>query len=144
MTSKWRTIRASLMGLPLWVRLWLVVLALTNMSSLAFLDTDSGRWTAVAFAAVGVFNMPMVYIQGGLTRLLSVPHAIWIPLLIHLIQRLFVDHAIASGSDEYVFAAAVVAVNGTSLLFDVLESWRWLAGRREILGLHKAGRDAVR
>lgn len=144
MTSKWRTIRASLMGLPLWVRLWLVVLALTNMSSLAFLDTDSGRWTAMAFAAVGVFNMPMVYIQGGLTRLLSVPHAIWIPLLIHLIQRLFVDHAIAPGSDEYVFASAVAVVNGTSLLFDALESWRWLSGRRELLGLPEAGRDTVR
>lgn len=88
--------------------------------------------------------MPMVYIQGGLTRLLSVPHVIWIPLLIHLIRRLFVDHAIAADSDEYVFAAAVVAVNGISLLFDALESWRWLAGRREILGLHKAGRDTVR
>ncbi|MFC3165957.1 hypothetical protein [Ciceribacter thiooxidans] len=144
MTSKWRRIWASLTGLPLWVRLWLVVLALTNMSSLALLDTDSGRWTAVAFAAVGVFNMPMVYIQGGLTRLLSVPHVIWIPLLIHLIGKLLADHAIAPGSSEYILAVSVVVVNGISLLFDALESWRWLAGRREILGLHKAGRDTVR
>ncbi len=144
MTSKWRTIRASLMGLPLWVRLWLVVLALTNMSSLALLDTDSGRWTAVAFAAVGVFNMPMVYVQGGLTRLLSVPHVLWVPLVIHLVRKLSVDDAIAPGSDEYILAVAVVVMNGTSLLFDALESWRWLSGRRELLGLPEAGRDTVR
>ncbi|MHB0954352.1 MAG: hypothetical protein ACYC10_20855 [Allorhizobium sp.] len=138
MTSKWRRIWVSLSGLPLWVRLWLVVLALTNMSSVALLGTDSGRWTAAAFMAVGAFNMPMVYIQGGLTRLLSVPHIIWIPLLFHLIRKLFVDHAIAPGSHEYIFAAMVIVVNGLSLLFDALESWRWLVGRREILGLPKA------
>ena len=41
---------------------------------LAFLD-QVGRYTALAaFGIVCLFNMPMMWIQRGMTRLLAIPH----------------------------------------------------------------------
>ena len=126
---------ASISGLPTWVKIWLVILATTNMLSVAFLNTETGVWTAIAFAIVGMLNMPTVFIQGGLTRLLSIPHFVWVPLLVHLYPRLIGPYSVAHSDPEYLFAVSVFVVNGVSLMFDALESYRWLSGQREILGL---------
>lgn len=135
MKSRIAKVWASISGLPTWVKIWLVILATSNMLSLAFLDTESGIWTAAAFAIVGILNMPMVFVQGGLTRLLSIPHFVWVPLLVHLYPRLVGPNAIARSDPEYLFALSVLIVNSVSLMFDALESYRWLRGQREILGL---------
>lgn len=128
----------SLAGLPTWVKFWLVILASTNMASLAFLDTDTGLWTAASFMIVGMFNMPTMFVQGGLTRLLSLPHFVWVPLLIHLYSKLFGPYAMLHTGPEYILALSVFVVNSISLMFDTLESFRWLVGRREILGLRQS------
>lgn len=138
MSSRIGQLWRSISGLPTWVKIWLMILATTNMSSFAFLDTETGFWTAIAFVIVGMLNMPTMFLQGGLTRLLSIPHFVWVPLLIYLYPRLIGPHAIAQSSSEYLFALSVFVVNGISLMFDVLESYRWLIGRREVLGLHNA------
>jgi len=131
MTKVWR----SLAGIPLWIQLWLVVLAGTNLASLVFLDTAAGRWTAAAFTVVGVFNLPLVVIQGGLTRLLSFTHLVWVPLLFVLIRQLIEPDFATADTATRFFVMAVVAVNGISLALDVVEMWRWSRGEREVLGL---------
>ncbi len=128
----------SILGLPAWVKIWVIILASTNMASFAFLHTQTGRWTAIAFVIVGCFNMPMMFIQGGLTRLLSMPHFVWAPLLVYIYPRVFGAHALDWSSPEHTFALAVFTANGISLMFDALETFRWLSGRREILGLAHA------
>lgn len=135
LNSRLANVWASISGLPSWVKIWLVILATSNMLSLAFLDTESGIWTAIAFAIVGMLNMPMVFVQGGLTRLLSIPHFVWVPLLVYLYPRLIGPNAISHADPQYLFMLLVFVVNGVSLLFDALEGYRWLSGRREILGL---------
>lgn len=129
----------SIVGLPAWVKYWLMVLAGANMASFAFLHTDTGRWAAVAFAIVGAINMPMMFVQGGLTRALSLPHFVWAPLLIHLFPKVVGPGALDHADPEFLLATTLVAVNGISLAFDILESVRWFGGRREILGLATAG-----
>lgn len=126
---------ASMMGLPLWIQLWLMALMGVNMASVLFLDTPVGFWTAVAFGVVCMFNMPTMMIQSGMTRLLSAPHLVWVPLLIFIYGQLSgVSGAELSGPIRF-YAIAVFTVNGISLLFDVLEIYRWIGGRREILGI---------
>lgn len=138
MTSRLRRLSASIAGLPQWVQAWLVVLVGTNLASFAFLASDVGRWTAAAIVVVGTLNLPMMVIQGGLTRLLSLPHFLWFPLLFFLIGRLHGADALPAGSPVRSFALAVLIVNGISLLFDVIEIYRWLRGEREVLGLVRA------
>ncbi len=43
-----------------------------------------------------------------------------------------------NGLPGWVYATAVLALNVTSLLFDVVEAHRWLKGGREVLGLTRA------
>ena len=135
MMHRLRRLRASIAGLPRWVRAWLVVLAGTNMASLAFLDTQVGVWTAIAFAVVSAMNMPLMLIQGGMTRLLALPHFVWLALVAYLLPQLFGAQPLPAGSSVRAFALTVVVVNGISLLFDVVDTLRWLRGEREVLGL---------
>lgn len=126
---------ASIAGLPRWVQAWLIVLASTNMASLAYLDSQVGVWTAVAFAAVAAANMPLMLLQGGMTRLLAFPHFLWFPLVAWLLVQLHGKDPLPAGSDVRMYASIVVIVNGISLAFDVVDSIKWLRGGREILGL---------
>ncbi|OGT55862.1 MAG: hypothetical protein A3E01_14860 [Gammaproteobacteria bacterium RIFCSPHIGHO2_12_FULL_63_22] len=127
---------ASMLGLPAWVQAWMVILLATNMAAFAFLDTDVGFWTAGAFAVVAAFNLPMMVIQGGLTRLLSVPHFVWLALVPYLFLSLFGSEPLPPGSTRH-FAVAVLVVNSISLMFDFLEVYRWLKGQREVLGISR-------
>jgi hypothetical protein len=126
----------SMMGLPMWVRLWLPILFGTNMASLAFLDSDVGRYTAMAFAVVFVFSMPTMFIQKGLTRLLAFPHFVWLPLVIYLYGQLWGDTPLQAGAPR-TYATLVFACNTFSLAFDVVDALKWLLGGREVLGLDR-------
>lgn len=130
LVAVWRSFR----GMPLWVRIWVSVLATTNTASLLFLDTAIGAWTAIAFVVVCTFNIPMMLVQHGLTRLMSFPHFVWVPLLIFLYPQLFGQSPVEPGSLVHIFGILVFAVNGISLLFDIYESFVWLRGGREVLG----------
>lgn len=127
----------SMMGLPLWVRLWLPTLFGTNMVALAFLDSEVGRYTALAFAVVCAFNMPMMVIQKGLTRLLAFPHFAWFPLVIYLYGQLWGANPLPPGSVR-TYATLVFACNTFSLAFDVVDALKWIRGGREVLGLGRA------
>lgn len=124
----------SMAGLPRWVQLWLPLLFGTNMAALAFLDTEVGRYTALAFAVVCAFNMPMMLIQRGLTRLLAFPHFAWLPLLVYLYGQLWGADPLPAGAVRH-YATLVFAFNTVSLLFDAVDAAKWLRGGREVLGL---------
>ena len=124
----------SIIGLPHWVKLWLLALITTNMASLWFLDSGVGRWTAITFLIIGLLNLPIAYLQNGLSRLLSFPHLIWFVLLGYLATQLWGQGALQSGALRN-YAMTVFAINAISLGFDTVECLRWLKGQREILGL---------
>lgn len=83
-----------------------------------------------------LLNIPMILYFGGLTRALALPHLIWLILVPMIIHRLFFDQSsIPATASEFVFGLGVVAANGFSLLFDVVDSAKWFGGEREVLGL---------
>ena len=125
----------SFLGLPLWVQVWMTVLIATNLAAFWMLDTAVGFWTAVALAVMMAFAGPMMVIQAGMTRLLSIPHFVWAPLTVYILYRLFGPEPLDRHSVEFAYAVAVLVVNGISLAFDVRESYRWLRGDREVLGV---------
>ena len=125
----------SIMGMKLWVKIWLMMLGSANMLAFLHLDTDIGFWTAVAGGLVVATNIPMLFAMGGVTRALSLPHMVWVPLLIYIFPKIIGPDALDPASAEFRLGVTIFVFNSISLAFDFLESYRWFKGEREILGL---------
>jgi len=134
MKSRWLSCHASFQSLPIWVRVWVAAILIPiNLLPFFFLDTATGQAAAVAAIFVTLTNVPIMLRERGMSRLMSVPHLIaWIPLLVFLIQHLLRPPALANG--EWLLAVGLVAINGLSLLFDAVDSWRWWRGERGVPG----------
>lgn len=135
MSEKLRRTFRSIAGIKLWVKIWLMLLGPANMLAFLHLDTDIGYWTAVAGGLVVATNIPMLFAMGGVTRALSIPHMIWVPLLIYIFPRIIGPGALDPSSAEFQLGVTIFVFNSISLAFDFLDSYRWLNGEREILGL---------
>ena len=135
MSTRVSRVFQSIAGMKLWVKIWLMILGAANMAAFLLLDTDIGYWSAVAGVFVVATNMPMMFIQGGITRALSLPHIVWVPLLIYIFPQIVGPEALDPTSAEFRLGVTIFVFNSISLAFDFLESYRWLKGEREILGL---------
>ncbi|MGD9583509.1 MAG: hypothetical protein AB7V26_07545 [Lysobacterales bacterium] len=126
-------------ALPLWVRLWVAgILIPVNVLPFFLLHTETGRWAALAALLVVATNMPIMLIERGMSRLMSVPHLIaWIPLLVWLLLRINTEPPLAGW--ERALALALIAINGLSLVFDLIDTLRWLRGERAVPGFAAAG-----
>ncbi len=137
MNTRLAQIWHSYRSLPGWVQLWVgFVLIPVNVFPFFLLDSWSGRAGAVAALFVVATNVPIMWAACGMSRAMSLPHLLaWIPLEIALALRV----AGAAGSlppstAELTLALALLIVNGISLVFDAIDSWRWLRGQRDVPG----------
>ncbi len=129
----WRSYRS----LPRWVQVWVgFVLIPVNVLPFLLLDTWSGRAGAAAALFVVATNLPIMWLAGGMSRAMSLPHLLaWVPLEIALALRLSgAAGNLPPSTAEMALAIALLLVNGISLAFDALDSWRWLRGRRDVPG----------
>ncbi|TXI30780.1 MAG: hypothetical protein E6Q69_12925 [Aquipseudomonas alcaligenes] len=119
--------------LPSWVQLWMAVILLpANLLSLFLLEYPSARMIAIAALLALGSNMLLMYRYGGFSRLMALPHLlVWGPLQVLLLMYL-AGSAPAPSLHEVIYVCWVLAVNGVSLFFDVLDSWRWLQGERQL------------
>jgi hypothetical protein len=127
----------SFRSLPGWVQLWVGgILIPVNALPFFLLDSWSGRAAALAALFVVVTNVPIMWAAAGMSRAMSLPHLLaWMPLEVALALRLSgVVGAVSAGRTEVALAIMLLVVNGVSLLFDMLDSWRWLRGERDIPG----------
>jgi hypothetical protein len=128
--QSWQSFRS----LPTWVQIWVgLILVPVNVAPFIFLDTSTGQWAALAALFVLVTNGPIMLWYAGMNRALSLPHLVaWVPLEVALVLRV-TGHAgpATLATPELVLAWVLLIVNGISIVFDVLDSWRWLRGERE-------------
>lgn len=129
---------SSFRSLPAWVQIWVAcILVPVNAASFAMLDAWSGRAIAVAALLVAGSNIPIMLLARGMTKLMAVPHLfIWGTLqwlLISKLQKVAGTDAMLEA--ERLYVTVVLVVNGISLAFDALDSWRWLKGDREVPGM---------
>lgn len=135
MNERFRQSWHSFRRLPLWIQVWVGwILIPVNAAAFFLLDQDVGKVTAIAAAFVVATNVPIMLRERGLSKLMSLPHLFaWIPLLILLVARLN-DQSGAAPMTAFaqIYATIVIGVNGISLIFDVVDSWRWLRGDRAV------------
>ena len=114
------------MAMPVPVRAWVMLLALTNMASIAFIDH---REAQVVLAALILGGMIQAAINAklGFVRLLGVGHFHWIPMLYWLYIRL---ETIRDEPAFYYWIVTLLVMNGISLVIDVIDVTRYALGDR--------------
>lgn len=106
------------------------VLLPANSLRLFLLQYPGARMVAIAAVLALGSNMLLMYGYAGFTRLMALPHLlVWGPLQVMLPMYLMASTPTA---DEVMYISLILAVNGISLLFDALDSWRWLQGERQL------------
>ena len=117
-----------LMRSPLHVRLWLMLLVAANMAApLFFLGHAEAR---VVLAALAASMALMTVLTGltGFTRLLSIGHIFWIPMIGWLWGRL---DQIPADDAFGIWIRVLMMLNSISLVLDTVEVVRYIAGDRE-------------
>jgi hypothetical protein len=116
-----------LLGLPIAIRLWLVILVGLNMIvPLFFLDRPEARITVVTMI-VAASLMVILTRAFGFTRVLGAAHVVWLGLIPYLWMRL--AGVPAQGLYGYWLRAVMVA-NTISLVFDIADVVRYARGDR--------------
>ncbi|WP_290767045.1 hypothetical protein [Aquabacterium sp.] len=125
-------------SLPLWVQVWVgAILVPVNALSFLLLHTPTGQWAAWAALFVVATNVPIMWVARGMSKLMSVPHLIaWLPLQVALLARLAGQlGATPLQPFEQPLILALLLTNGISLVFDAIDSVRWLQGDRAVPGM---------
>lgn len=119
--------------LPMWVQIWMAgILVPVNLLSLGLLHYPSARMVAIAALLALGSNMLLLYRYVGFNRLMAVPHLlVWGPLQVMLLGYLAANASTVS-IYEVMYISLVLSVNGISLCFDLLDTWRWFQGGREV------------
>lgn len=118
----------SLLAVPLWVQLWLVVMGAVNMASLAFLDQPSGELVAILVFAGVIIGVGIAIQARGFNRLVGC----WPP---NRMDPAGSDNHFCAprGTETYqIFLTMLAVVNTISILFDANDFRLWLAGDRAV------------
>lgn len=127
-----RQLWLSFRRLPLWVQIWMaLVLVPVNLLSFLVLEFQAAQMVALAAVLALGSNMLLLYWYEGFSRAMALPHLVfWGALQILLLMRVLQTPAPDAG--EVMFIGLVLLVNGISLIFDLLDTWRWWQGERQV------------
>ncbi len=117
-----------LVNSPIHVRLWLMLVITANLVvPLFFLGRLEAQIVVGALLASAIL-MTILTGRYGFTRILGLGHIFWIPLLFFLWTRL--GH-IPADNFFGVWLRVVMTLNAISLVIDVVDVIRYIAGERE-------------
>lgn len=117
--------------LPLWVMIWVaLILVPINLASLLFVAQPFGVWIAVLAVMGMAINVPIILIERGFSKLMSLPHLIlWTPLVALIAWALWFSDA-ALSSIFAGFLVVLLVIDVVSLVFDYPDFFKWLRGDR--------------
>lgn len=109
---------------PLWVPVWVAMLALANMASIFFWSVPLAKVIFITFM-ISAVTMMALYSYFGFEKILGIGHVFWIFLLPYiLIQLAHVD----GGFFLYLMILSVVLT--ISLLLDAIDVWKYFRDKR--------------
>ncbi|MEM7214593.1 MAG: hypothetical protein AAF423_03545 [Pseudomonadota bacterium] len=121
-------------SMPVWVQIWIYIFLIpANFSGLLLLQYESGFWISVLGAGAIAINMVILFLNGGFSKVLAIPHLIfWIPLQIILLYRYFAVPDLSDFEQNYIMI--VLVINGISIVFDIYDTKEWINGNRDVVG----------
>ncbi len=130
--AHWRSIGASWLAMPLWVKVWLFWLNGVFLAALFFVPSDLSRIVLVAYVASGPLVLAFAFFEGGLSRLTGLGHLIpWVPMVVWLLLWLWQT---GLTSLDAVYGVVLAMTTIICIGFDIYDVRRWLRGDRAILG----------
>ena len=131
----WRSLRT----LPVWVQIWVWgPLIVVNMAAFAFAGHPVGLPAALASLYILLANFPILLIERGASRVLSIPHLVpWPPVLLYyglLVSGRLEAPGFEPGTAIFAFVWIYLVVNVISYAFDLSDTARWIMGDRRIAG----------
>jgi hypothetical protein len=109
---------------PLWVSVWVAVLALVNIASLLFWPALLAKVIFVTFM-LSALAMMALYSYFGFAKILGIGHIFWIILLPYiLLQVAHTDGAF------FLYLVMLSVVLTVSLVFDAIDVWKYIHGER--------------
>ena len=126
MTIMWRFMRTMFVngpGLGTWIT---ALLALNLVFPIVYITTLEGQVVLLA-AIAGAMTQMALFAKKGFVRLLGVGHVVWVPLVPWLWSRL---DAVPPESFFGWWILALVVLNSLSLVIDVIDVTRYVAGDR--------------
>jgi hypothetical protein len=104
---------------PLWVPIWVAILALANIASLLFWSAPLAKVIFITFM-VSAMIMMALYSYFGFERILGIGHVFWIFLLPYiLLQIVHVD------DEFFLYLVILSALLTISLVFDAIDVWKY-------------------
>lgn len=117
-----------MMKSPIYVRLWLALLVTANMVVPLFFLGRLEAQVVLGTLLISMMLMTALTALSGFTRLLGLGHIFWFPMLYFLWTRL----ADIPANDFFgIWLRALMALNAVSLVLDVVDVTRYIAGDRE-------------
>ncbi len=134
LADAWRSFRSIKTWVFIWVNLFLAPVNLAAFAIYAVTGHPIAMWAAIGFAFVLVANMTTALYERGISKITSAPHLIpWIPLLAYMGDWLFFrTEELQATPLIHNYAIALFIINGISVLFDLFDTYRWIAGDRNI------------
>ena len=111
---------------PLWVSLWVLVLMLVNMASLAFWREAVAQLILMNFLASAMLMMGL-YARFGFTKILGLGHVPWIPLLAYVVTQI---PAAEASFKRYLLVLSVSM--SISLVLDTIDVWNYFRSRARL------------
>jgi hypothetical protein len=109
-------------------RLWMILLQIVNLIGPLFFIGRLEAWIVLAGYFLAAVVIVRMHRRLGWVRLLGIGHFIWFPMLPWLGARLAAE--MFSGPFAF-WLLAVIVVNGISLMIDVIDVLRYIAGDRQ-------------
>lgn len=120
---------ASIGRLPIWVVVWVsFVLVPVNVASVMYWAEPYGGLIFILAVGGMLPNVFMIFIQGGVTKAMAIPHVLlWTPLVFVILYVLLT----ADISDSFTtFLWVLLVVEIISLGFDYNDAAAWFRGER--------------
>ncbi len=104
---------------PLWVSMWVTILAVANIASLLFWSAPLAKVIFITFM-LSAMTMMALYSYLGFEKILGMGHVFWIVLLPYILLQ--IGHV---DGGFFVYLVTLSVLLSISLIFDILDVWKY-------------------
>ena len=115
-----------LMQQPIWVPVWVLILAIVNVASVGFWSEPLAKVIFVTFMLSAMLMMGL-YSRFGFEKILGLGHILWIPLLAYVLMKIPIAQDTFKG---YLIILSISMV--VSLALDIVDAWKYFANLNSI------------